>query len=149
MPENTTRTIAAFAIIGLLLAGLVVGGVRLVKARNSHYAAVHTQSAATDQAPPQSSSTPEQSTANNPAPGHTSTPPASPNSSSASNNPTSPPNSPSPAAPNQSPAGPQSVAATGISLPEMIVTPILMMLAVFFGSRLVSIRAHYRRYLQP
>ena len=43
---------------------------------------------------------------------------------------------------------PTTVPATGPSLPGMLATTVLMMIAAFFGGQLLRARAAYRRHLE-
>lgn len=149
MANNTVRTIAIFGIITLVLGGAAVGVVRLMKARNSTYAAAQNQPAATNNQPQQQQTPPpaeetkpeEQKPQSNPAPQQ--------NTPSTAETP----------APNQQSAGgsPSSVAAMGAtpngSMPatgpteDLFATAGLLSLAVFFGVKLLRARADYRRYV--
>ena len=158
MSNNVIRTVVIFGIIALVLGGAVVGAVRLTKVRNNSYATSHTANVA-QTAPisqPQqkkdtskSDSQPQQPT------GQTKSQSPSPSSSQ----PQTPASTPTPSASTPNVADNKtSVAATAphqnalpqtsaFSPADLGLTMILMMLAAFFGNKLLRTRADYRRYM--
>lgn len=159
MPNNTVRTILIFGVIGLVLVGATVGGVRLLKARNSSYAASQSQ----PQQKPQQN-TPEQpkqeakkddsqkkNEASKPSSSAQPQPPAQQNQPAASKPSTTSPSATS--TPAQQPqnnsvaaTGPSSLAATGPSEVNFALSILLVMLAVFFGVRLLQARGLVRKH---
>lgn len=140
MANNTVRTIVIFGLIALVLGAAAVGGIRLMKVRNSSYAATQTQAQTT---PPQEQQKPEE-TKKEPQPAQQ----GAQNSS---------PSTPAPAAKPSSQGGtPTAVTETGAtpggSMPatgptEFFATLGMLMLAVFFGAKILRARADYRRYV--
>jgi len=136
-----------FGIIGLVLVGLVVGGVRLLKTRDNSYATQHAPVAPTNKP---ASNTPQAQPSKPPAPQQASpsvkvAPPASQQQSqvavtqSGQNNPSTP----------ASASLPHNVPnTTAISPGGLFATSVLMLMAAFFGRQLLKARASYRRYLQ-
>jgi hypothetical protein len=159
VPNNTVRTILIFGVIGLILVGATVGGVHLLKARNDSYAASQSQP---QQKPQQNMPTqPKQEAkkddsqkkneASKPTPPAQSQSPAQQSQTAASKPSTTPPSATS--APAQQPqnnsvaaTGPSSLAATGPSDVNFALSILLMMLAVFFGARLLQARGLIRKY---
>jgi outer membrane biosynthesis protein TonB len=144
--DNTARTVIVFSLIGIILLGFAIGGVRFMKARNDSLASNHSQPAKPQSTPeqkPSDTKKPEDSkpASNNPAPS-TPTPPSQP--SVPQQNPSTPPASPSDSS--VAAAGPQSVAATGPT--DIVVSLVLLMSAVFFASQIVRARADCRRYIR-
>ena len=158
MPSNTVRTILIFGIIGLVLIGATVGGVFLLKSRNSSYAANQSQSQQkpeqmTAQQAKQEAKTDDQKKTDATKPST-----SQPQPSAQQNQPVAP--KPSSTSPNATPApaqqpqnnsvvatGPSSLAATGPSFVDMMILTTLMMFAVFFGARILQARGLVRKHL--
>jgi hypothetical protein len=150
MPSSTVRTIVAFGLIAVVLSGAVVGGARFIKARNDSYvtkpSAVATnkqprtgqpktaQPDASSQSPPGPQQSTDQTSASA-STGQTAAPASLPpvtNSTSSVSKPVTIPQT----VPNTS--------ATG----DLTFTFILMVIAAFFGSKLLKARADCRRYVE-
>lgn len=150
MAENTVRTIAIFGVITLVLLGAAVGGVFLMKARNNSYAAAQKPPVAqTNQPTAQPEQKKDEAKKDQPA--------APQNNQNQQQNP-APASNPAPAKPNPQPAqtptpanNPPGATPNG-SMPatgpeDMLLMIPLLMLAVFFGGKLLRARADYRRYV--
>lgn len=157
MSNSSVRIVALFSIIALVLVGATLGGVRLIKARNSSHATPqHTiAQTGTKQQPAQqqkkdiSGSTKPQTQNNqnsNTSQPQTAVPPAN-------NSTTQAPSAsdkgamatPAPVTAQQNSSLP---ATSGFSPVEVLPTVALMVLAGFFGSKLMRARADYRRYIE-
>lgn len=168
MPNSSVRTVLLFGIIALVLVGAIVGGVRLMKARNDSYVATSQGKVAqadTKQQPAQqktdtpkpatsdqkstSNSSPTQQPQKQPADtakNTTAVPPVT--------NPTPTPSAndkkdttPAPTATPQPAQRSNLPATSGFALGDVAPTIVMMALAGFFGSRLLRARADYRRYI--
>lgn len=153
MTGNTVRTIVIFSIIGLVLAGVAVGGVQLLKARNNTYASVQQAPQKPQESQPQKQPKQEAKSdgnqTNNQSTGNPA--PQQPQAPSSQSNQTSPNASPAPA---QQPAnnqvattGPKEVATTGPSFAGFVASMLLVMLAIFFGAKVLQARALVRKHL--
>lgn|GEM_PF-4221599 len=149
MPNNTARTIVIFGLIALILGGAAVGGVLLMKARNNSYAAARTTQATTNApAAPQNEQKPEDKKQPDPQPQPQKPEPAKTDTTA----PTTP--QPQPVAPQNNQVAktdPGVTPSTG-SMPatgpeDFFATVGMLMLAVFFGAKLLRSRADYRRYI--
>lgn len=155
MPKNSIRTIIAFSVIALVLAGAAVGGAFLVKSRNSSFASKPSQVAQTDttkQPTDQKTDTAKTEDQNKTddtssqkqqdqpsAPAQTETPAPSTQPSAATND------KKSDEASNKSAT--TLPATSAMSPADFAPTIALMALAGFFGSKLLRARADYRRYI--
>jgi cytoskeletal protein RodZ len=168
MPNSSVRTVVLFSIIALVLAGVAVGGVRLIKARNDSYAsqgkvaqtdnkqqpAQHkadtSKPVATDQKDANSSTKQSQKQNTDSSKNTAAVPPVTnstptPTPAPATNDKKDMPAAavPQPPAQNHS----NLPATSGFALSEVLPTLALMALAGFFGSKLLRARADYRRYI--
>ncbi len=157
VPNSSVRTVVLFSIIALVMAGAVIGGVRLTKARNDSYATTSNKVATTgtkQQPAQQKADTPKPapSPSNNtsqsqtpkvdPPKSTTAVPPVTNPDPSTSSNKTSTPAASTPSAQRS------NLPATSSLTPiELLPTVVLMILAAFFGTRLLRARADYRRYI--
>ena len=157
--NNSVRTVVIFGIIALILGAIVVGGIRLTRARNNSYETSHSSNVAQTNtakqpAQPQQQKNTSMSTSQL---GSSST---QKKTNQQSSNPAQP-QTPVPAAPSPQPmsssdgktnatVSPQQNKLPGtsaLSPSDFGLTMILMMLAVFFGNKLLRVRADYRRYI--
>lgn len=142
MNRATIRSIGIFIIIVVVLLGLVMGGLRLLKDRNVHYASRASQSATNgqQQAPEQPQQQPPQATPSQPPQNHQ---PAAPQQQTPQSN-SSP--QPAPAVSQQSTSTPSQVPVTGPA-EDALMTIVLMMLAAYFAFILKRAKLSYRKLL--
>jgi cytoskeletal protein RodZ len=160
--NNTVRTVVIFGIIALILGGAAVGGLRLMKARNASYASTQSQQTAVDTSKQQPAAQQPKNQAKKDESKSTSddkNKSSSTQQTTASDNKQAqtPATTPSPASSTPQPAtdttkdnatANNSLPATsGVSPPDFLATFSLMLVAAFFGSKLLKARADYRRYL--
>lgn len=140
MQGNTIRSIGVFAVIGIILVGLVVGSLQFAKAREKQYASKQPQTVATTQQPTKASEQKpktEEPTAPNPS--------SSDNTQPAASNPaasTPAPATPSQSQPVQTTPNAASVPSTGPSI-GAVVSIFLMATSVYLGLRIKRIRQSY------
>lgn len=145
MNRATIRSIGIFIIIVVILLGLVMGGLRLLKDRNVHYASRASQSATNgqQQAPEQPQAQPPQATPSQPPQNQ----PAAPQQQTSQSNPSPQPQpQPAPAVSQQPTSTPSQVPVTGPA-EDALMTIVLMMLAAYFAFILKRAKLSYRKLL--
>jgi cytoskeletal protein RodZ len=150
VPSNSVRTMVIFSIIAVVLAGAAIGGVRLLKARNSSYA-TNTHVAEAPAQPQQSQpESQKQNTSNDQKSTTTDTSSQQKATTPTTTTDTTKKDDAKPSAtPTPTPAQPTNtnLPNTSAGFGDVGLTAIMMALAAFFASRILRARADYRRSL--
>ena len=152
MPNSSIRTVLLFGLIAVVLGGIVVGGVRIIKARDVSYASASAKAKqGTTPQVTQKSNNPQPAKSQSQSAGASSTASNTQNSAPAQ------PTAPAPSAPSTSSTSTSSAPTPSQqdSLPKTYAfspsdfggTVVLMGLAAYFGSKLLRARANLRHYM--
>jgi hypothetical protein len=155
--NSSVRTVVIFSIIALILGGAAIGGVRLIKARNNSFASSQAKPVAQADTKKQDQQAQPQKQQQKQSEDKSKTQTQQPAAQQQQQTPKpAAPSTPTPTqpAPDTSkkvaatPPTPQSVPDTSAFSPsDILPTFTLMIIAAFFGSKILRARADYRRYI--